>query len=210
MSARLLYWIFTALLAVAALGTLVAVAFVIISPRIDQALITGFTVEKMGVGSALPMVSRIDSEAAMTAVQGQLTIVIPGFLAGLLRVIDVVLTGGLWIGLMWIMRRFFKALGSDRPFSRETTRELFWGGILLMGLPVWQLLSSLAWQVLLMDRIAPDTTITTMLGAAGSETQWRVLPEIDPGLALAGLVLLVMAKAFRLGMEIQQDNDEIV
>ncbi len=210
MSARILYWIFKACLLLACLATLAAISFVIIAPFIDQTLITGFALanEKNEIGSFASL--EFDVEVDFSIKEASMTIAIPGFLASLLRVIDVLVTGGIWIIFFFLMQQFFEAMTGDRPFSRQSTNGLILGGALLIGFPFWQLLRSIVWQALLFNMIGANQPVLPMFVPYRPGYQWRIVPEVDPLIAISGLVLLVMAKAFLLGSELQQDSDEIV
>jgi hypothetical protein len=209
-SARILYWIFTVCLILTTMGTIVAFGFVAIAPVVGQPLITGFTLANELREDDRDYNIELNLETELSIREASLTIVFPGLTAGFLRVIDVIISGGIVIFTLYILRQFFRNMFGDRPFSHQSTAKLSIVGVLLILFPVWQLTRSFAWQSILFHFTGPTPKVIPMFGSRFSETQWRILPEVDPFIALVGLVLLVMAKAFRIGTEIQQDNDEIV
>ena len=118
--------------------------------------------------------------------------------------------GALWIAAIWMLRRVCRQVASHRPFAPDTTRGLTLAGVLILLVPAWQAVRALVWQVILFPHAPAETTLIHTFARVPEGGALRMMPDIDAGLLVAGLVLLVVAQAFRVGAEVQRDSDEIV
>ena len=83
-------------------------------------------------------------------------------------------------------------------------------GVLLLVYPVWELIRSALWQAIVIRQPSDGVVLVHSLAQDAPAGALRLMPDFSPGLVLAGLVLLVVAQAFRIGVEVQRDSDEIV
>jgi len=210
MSIRILSWLLSCALVVAVILSVLAAAFAVVAPLVGQPLDTGFSVACTGDAGRGCVAETGLAEARLTLDRGDLTLAAPSPAATLLRVADVGLTGGFWIALIWLLRRFSRHVGTGRPFSRETTRQLGRAGVLLLVFPVWELVRSAFWQAIVVLQQPEGGILIHTFADAPQSGAVRLLPEFSPGLAIAGLVLLVIARAFSIGVEVQRDSDEVV
>lgn len=211
MPIRILSTVLTlALIASIALTVLIA-GFALVAPLVGQTLDTGFAVAAGDEFARVIPLPAADSAGEMTLRidRGDLVLPFGTFAANVFRVIDVVATGGFWIAVIFLLRRFCREAASARPFSRASVRLLSLSGLLMLVFPVWQGVRSLVWQGLVLahhdDGLLVHSFARTPEGGA-----LRLLPDLDPAVAIAGLVLLVVARAFRTGVEVQRDSDEVV
>ena len=142
--------------------------------------------------------------------QGSLIVTGAGLVADLFRAADVLVTGALWIAAIWMLRRVCRQVASHRPFAPDTTRGLTLAGVLILLVPAWQAVRALVWQVILFPHAPAETPLIHTFARVPEGGALRMMPDIDAGLLVAGLVLLVVAQAFRVGAEVQRDSDEIV
>lgn len=213
MPARILSWILTLALAAAIGATALAAAFVIIAPLAGQPLDTGFSVSAGGIyalGVPLPAGDAAWQTTHLQIDRGDLTITIDTLGANLFRALDVAVTGAFWILPLWLLRRFCRDAAGERPFSPATARQLGLAGLLMLVLPVWQAVRSAVWQALVLAQQGSGGVLVHSFADLPEGGGVRLLPDIDPVFPLAGLVLLVIAQAFRIGVEVQRDSDEVV
>src|SRR5690606_10787625 len=100
MTSTVLRWLLTAALALAVAATAVSALFALGAPLIDQPLITGAAVVS-DQGRAV----EVAPDGQLTLDRGDLTIVLEGAGAMVLKALDVLITGGLAIGVLWLLRR---------------------------------------------------------------------------------------------------------
>jgi len=206
MTARILDWLLTAVLMLAVAASVIALAFVIIAPLAGQPLDAGYSVRLEGA----PAVQSDAAGAHADIRQGSLIVTGAGLVADLFRAADVLVTGALWIAAIWMLRRVCRQVASHRPFAPDTARGLTLAGVLILLVPAWQALRALVWQVILFPHAPAETPLIHTFARVPEGGALRMMPDIDAGLLVAGLVLLVVAQAFRVGAEVQRDSDEIV
>lgn len=206
MTARILDWLLTAVLMLAVAASVIALAFVIIAPFAGQPLDAGYSVRL----EAAPAVQSDAGGAHADIRQGSLIVTGAGLVADLFRAADVLVTGALWIAAIWMLRRVCRQVATRRPFAPATAQGLILAGILILLVPAWQAVRALVWQVILLPHAPSDTILIHTFARVPEGGALRMMPDIDAGLLVAGLVLLVVAQAFRVGAEVQRDSDEIV
>lgn len=127
--------------------------------------------------------------------------------------LDIVLVGGLLLVILYRLRQVVRAVAGGEPFRHDTIRSLRIIGWCLIVLNLW------AWVRLLVLPLM-------LLPALGSAAGWRLMPAISRGLPgeavarvdahlpivplLVGLLVLVLAEAFRAGQALREDNEAIV
>jgi hypothetical protein len=212
MPVRILSWFLTLALGVAIGVTALAAAFVVIAPLAGQPLDTGFPVSAGGIYALdvpLPAAAG-DRETHAQIDRGDLTITLDTLGANLFRALDVAVMGAFWILLIGLLRRFCRNAASDRPFSPATARQLGLAGLLLLVQPVWQAVRSAVWQAIVLAHQGSGGVLVHSFADLPEGGGVRLMPDIDPVFPVAGLVLLVVAQAFRIGVEVQRDSDEVV
>mgnify|MGYP000318115442 FL=1 len=206
MTARILDWLLTAVLMLAVAASVIALAFVIIAPLAGQPLDAGYSVRLEGA----PDVQSDAGGAHADIRQGSLIVTGAGLVADLFRAADVLITGALWIAAIWMLRRVCRQVAAQRPFAPATAQGLAYAGMLILLVPAWQAVRALIWQVILFPHAPAETPLIHTFAHVPEGGALRMMPDIDAGLLVAGLVLLVVAQAFRVGAEVQRDSDEIV
>lgn len=210
MSTRILSFVLFCALVVAVLLSLLAASFAVFAPLVGQPLDAGFSVACAG-GAGSGCAAEADLiDGRLVLDRGNLTLSAPSLAATLLRATDAGLTGGFWVALIWMLRRFSRHVAQGRPFTSGATRQLSWMGLLLLVYPVWELMRSALWQAVVLQQPSGGVVLVHSFAQDAPAGALRLLPDFSPGLLLAGLVLLVVAQAFRIGVEVQRDSDEIV
>lgn len=191
-------------------ATAVAAAFAIIAPLVGQPLITGFPVACVDAANSVCALEREAGAAQLVLDRGEIVLPASSLDATVLRVVDVAITGGFAIVLIWLLRRFVRDAASGRPFTAGSTHSLARAGVLLMACPVWQLLRSALWQMSVIAHQGEQVTLIHTLAPAPDHAALRLLPEFSPEAVIAGLILLVVSRAFGVGVEVQRDSDEVI
>jgi hypothetical protein len=210
MSSRVLSLLLSLALLLAILATLITGAFAIVAPMVGQPLETGFSVACADGPSSACSVSREAGPATLRLDRGDIVLPAATADATLLRIVDVALTGGFSIAVIWLLRRFSRDVAGGRPFTRTATRSLTWSATLLMVYPLWQMLRSGLWQLIVLARQPEGGPLIHTFATAHEASSLRLLPEFSAQLLLAGLILLVVARAFAVGVEVQRDSDAVV
>lgn len=131
-----------------------------------------------------------------------------------LQSLDIGLTGGLWLLILLVTRRLVGQLTSGRPFDLLAVRRLRSVGWSMIALNLWMWVRMLALPPVLLSEINPaagDYRIlpTIAQGIAGVRNA-RVDSNLSVGLLCAGLLILVLSEAFRVGADLREDNEAIV
>ena len=131
-----------------------------------------------------------------------------------LQALDIGLTGALWLVVVFITLRLVGQLTSGRPFDRLAVRRLRSVGCLLIALNLWMWVRMLALPPILLAAINPTAGGYRILptiaeGAAGARSA-RIDSSLGLGLFAAGLLILVLSEAFRIGAALREDNEAII
>lgn len=213
MSARSLYLILTAalFLAVSILG--VAAGFLLLAPVTGIPLTLSLPVAAIGSSGALALdTPAYLASATVNLDRGEIEAIIQGPIPFLIQLANLLVTGGIVIGVLLLLRRFARDVVAATPFTTGSAVRLRWIGVLLVALPLWKFLIDVLWHYLLQGitlstggRLVPFFSFEKM--QAG---ELRLLASFDFEFVFAGLLMLAVAEAFRIGIRLRQDSEAIV
>lgn len=131
-----------------------------------------------------------------------------------LQALDIGLAGGLWLLILILTLRLVGQLASGRPFDRIAVRRLRSIAWSMIALNLWTWVRLLALPPVLLSAINPASDGYRILptiarGIAGVRNA-RVDSSFGLGLLAAGLLILVLSEAFRVGAVLREDNEAIV
>lgn len=167
-------------------------------------------------GAARHVVTLRESGAAVGQIasdHGTLTVKAGGAVYQLGQLLDVLLSGGLLLVILYRCRRLVVAIAGGRPFAAGNVRSLRWVGWTLIALNVWMWLRMLVLPLLLIPHLM--LAGGWQLGPALSRgSPGEHLARIDAQLSivplLVGVVVLVLAEAFRAGRLLSEENEAFV
>ncbi|HEY9142711.1 MAG TPA: hypothetical protein VIM90_01600 [Arenimonas sp.] len=212
MSIRLLVWGLTAARVLALALWVLSLLIVLGAPWLGEPLQSSWTISPV---TGHPPAAAALGEAHVTLQQGQLILLggSDGWLIAL-KALDVLVLGAIALAVLTLLRRFALEVRAGTPFGDHAARRLRTIGCLLMGWPAWQVLHAGLAQTWLLShagRVAPDLVLLhSFAPGPGSADSVRLLVDADVSAAVAGLVLLVVARAFSVGISLRRDLQEIV
>lgn len=211
MSTRMLVWGLSATMVLAALLFMAALAIVVVGPLLGEPLQSSWSVTVVPVDvSPLPAsgAARLRFDHGMLELLGG-----DGWLLAL-KTVNVVVIAALALAVLALLRSLVVDIRDGYPFGDNAARRLRWIGWLLVGWPLWQAMHAALAQIWLFANagdVAPDTILLhTLAPEPALADAVRVLADVDAGALVAGLVVLVLARAFAYGIAQRRDLDEIV
>jgi hypothetical protein len=131
-----------------------------------------------------------------------------------MELLDIAITCGLWLVVLATTRRLVGRVGEGAPFETKSVGRLRRIGWSLIALNLWGWVSMVAAPPLLLAAINPvagNYRILPSISASvpGFETA-RVDASLGIGLLAAGIIILVLAQAFRIGAALRTENEAIV
>lgn len=210
MPARLLRGVVNLVFGVALGVLLIALGLLIFAPLSGEPLLSEWPVTALQPESTWEA-SNPGVEAILTLDQGVLTVEQVGYgWSWGLRALDFLLSGSLLLSGLWLLRRFVGEVSLGSPFTAGSAHRLRWIGIILVAFPLWQALRDSLWHRLLLHEL-PSLGVALAspfqtLPSHGFQLQY----SIDWGFAVTGVLLLVVAEAFRVGVALREENEEIV
>lgn len=99
------------------------------------------------------------------------------------------------VALLALLRRFLRHIADGKPFERDNALVLRWIGLIIIGFGV------LAQSLRMLMVVVAMNTLTT----EGIHLEARLDPDLT--VVFIGLVVLVIAEAFRRGTQLQSDVD---
>lgn len=163
-----------------------------------------------------PVFGQVDGKpiGALLPDHGTLNLHAVGAGYAVVEILDIAITCGLWLLVLATTRRFVGQVGAGSPFEPQSVDRLRRIGWSLVALNIWSWLRIIVLPPLLLSRINP---------VAGS---YRIMPSISEGvpgllnarvdaslgigLLAAGIIILVIAQAFRIGGDLRVENEAIV
>ncbi|MFL6764925.1 MAG: hypothetical protein ACJ8FO_06985 [Sphingomicrobium sp.] len=133
----------------------------------------------------------------------------PGY--RMFQILDIVVTVGGWLLVLLILRRFVAGIAAGLPFTARNAKRLRTMGFVLIGLNLWSVARLLIAEPVLLSSIAigdPGRRLLASIsqGVAGAENL-RMEAAYSPALLVVGLVMLLLADAFRSGQALREDNE---
>jgi hypothetical protein len=131
-----------------------------------------------------------------------------------LQAVDILLTCGLTVALLLMVRKLVGQIGAGQPFNALAVKRLRWVGWMLISLNLWYWLRQIALPPVLLSALQTtvgDFHILPMISESVSGLRSaRVDGQLGFGLFGAGALALVLAEAFRLGAVMREDNESIL
>lgn len=127
------------------------------------------------------------------------------------QLLDIAVTVGGWLLVLWILRRLISDIGAERSFTARNSERLRAMGLALIGLNFWSVARLLIAEPVLLGSVAVDDPARQLLssisrGASGVENL-RIEASYSPALLVVGLVLLILAQAFRSGQALSEESE---
>ena len=214
MNARQLHWVLTVLWGGACLSLAAAGIILLAAPLLGEPLVTQWPLTAEASQVDVPL--RIDAPVSLAVLEftrGTLTVEHTGYgVSWLLRLSDFIVSGSMILGGLWLLRAFTREVRDGIPFSPGSARRLRWIGVLLLAFPIWQIIRDLLWHLVVLSQVTPvdvDTHLVLPWSQAGAH-DLRLVLEPDIGFAVTGVLMLVVAEAFRIGMILREDSEEII
>jgi hypothetical protein len=130
------------------------------------------------------------------------------------QVFDIAVTVGGWFLVLWILRRLVSEIGSGRPFATRNGERLRAMGFALIGLNFWSVARLLVAEPVLLGSVAIADPGRRLLSSISESVQGmenlRIEASYSPALLVVGLVLLILASAFRSGQALREENEEFL
>ncbi len=210
MLARLLRGLVNLIFGVASVLLVIAIGILLVAPLSGEPLLSQWPVTALQSESTWEA-STSAVEIFLSLNQGVLTVEHFGYgWPWVLRVADLMLSGSMLLGGLWLLRRFVGEVSQDSPFTTGSARRLRWIGLILVLFPLWQVLRDFLWHFRLSHELSSlsGALVSPLqtLSSGGFEFQYSV----DWGFAATGVLLLVVAEAFRVGVALREENEEIV
>lgn len=214
MSIRLLRFLLAVAITLVGLGMILGLSF------LAYALVTGEP-----LATTLPLVTdRPEAKAVMLRDTAQsagrilydhatLSVSAGGVGYTLLQGLDIIITCGLWLLALISLRRLITRIDAAVAFEAASVRLLRVIGWSLIALNVWTAVRG-AFQPVLLAHIVVDHPATRLLPSIASGTpgmeNLRLDLALDPMLLICGLILLVLAEAFRTGQALREENESFL
>ena len=131
-----------------------------------------------------------------------------------LQAFDILATGALWLLILLLTLRLVRQFADGSPFDHRAVRRLRTIGLSMIALNCWMWLRMIALPPILLESLNPisgDYRIlpTIAQGIAGVRNA-RVDTNFGIGMLAAGLLILVLSEAFRIGTDLREDSESIV
>lgn len=127
------------------------------------------------------------------------------------QLLDIAVTVGGWLLVLLALRQLVSGIGTGAAFTARNAQRLRTMGLVLIGLNLWSVARLLIAEPVLLGSVAVGGSGRQLLssisqGAPGVENL-RIEAGYSPALLVAGLVMLVLADAFRSGQALREDNE---
>jgi hypothetical protein len=132
----------------------------------------------------------------------------------MLQAVDILIVGGLWVAVLLLTLKLVGQIASGSPFDGLAVRRLRTIGWSLIALTAWSWTRALALPPVLLSFLNPVSGEYRLLpaiasGMAGLQNA-RVEATLGVGFLAAGLLALILAQAFRIGLDLREDNESIL
>lgn len=132
----------------------------------------------------------------------------------MLQAADILVTGTFWLLILLLTLRLVRQLAEGTPFDRRAVSRLRTIGLSMIGLNLWMWLRMIALPPFLLATLNPVSGDYRLLptvaqGMEGARNA-RVDTSFGVGLLAAGLLILVLSEAFRIGVRLREDSESIV
>lgn len=212
MSAKPLHLMLTLALWLVVAITMLSALVALSLPLLDEPLLTSWQVQLATTTEAKVLLNNGQSALLLQPEQGTLLLETRAYSLALSRALTILLIGSMVAATIFYLKRLVTAITAGRPFSQHSSHALQKAGYLLVALPVMLFLE----QIVRFYLFVPDASDNSEFGfislrlLSGSGTDLLIYPAFNIGLFAVGCFVLVIARAFIIGNELQTDSDEII
>lgn len=134
----------------------------------------------------------------------------------ILKFVDAIIVILLAISIIILLKRTLRSIDLEHPFTKENARRLKYIAIALMLLSPYSLIKSLIYRSYIINNIGIDGKTyanifdTFYFFSAPPKNKIWLAIDINFQVLLTGVILLVIAEIFRVGVLMKEDNDSIV
>lgn len=130
------------------------------------------------------------------------------------QALDIMIAAGLWLLILLVTLRLVAQFSRAEHFDGKAIRRLRMIGWAMIALNGWMWVRLIALPPLLLSAINPAAGPYRILpsisqGIAGARNA-RVDASLGLGLLAAGLLILILSEAFRVGVTLREENEAIV
>ncbi|PWK43591.1 DUF2975 domain-containing protein [Pleionea mediterranea] len=211
MSARVLLLFLTLSVVLTVAVTMISAVAAIALPLLNESLLTSWSVVS-GQGSEAVMVAEASQSSSVELTEGVLTVSTTTITFGFIRAMNILLVGGVVTAIIWSLRQVVSDIQSGRPFNSSSIRYLRRTGYLLALLPAWLFMEVfIRFYMFSPSAVSKaDFYMTHIKFLTEDGAQYFIYPDFDMGYLVAGMFVLVIAQAFKVGHDLQLDSDEII
>jgi len=131
-----------------------------------------------------------------------------------LQAVDILVTGALWLLILIKILQLANQFASGQPFEPQSVRRLRFVGWSLIALNLWAWIRLIALPPVALAGIDPVVGKYHVLPSIAASVEGARNARVDStyGISLraVGLLVLVLAQAFRIGADLREDNEAIV
>jgi hypothetical protein len=215
MTARLLRALLWVAIALVAGGSLLGLASIVQSASAGGAAQTTLPL-RIEPAHASEVISRSSASPVGQLVLDRATLQVRaggvGYAA--LQAVDILLTGGLWLLILFSARRLVRQMTEKNPFSGSAVARLRTIGVSMILLNCWMWVRMIALPPVLLAAVNPVSgeyrILPTIAAGADGMRNARVDTSFGIGLLAAGLIILLLSEAFRIGAALREDSESIV
>ncbi len=213
MTARSLYLLLTIALIISMAIAIGATVIAIALPILDEMLLTTWTVAiDVAPSQVITHYTPPGTSWTIEPSQGVLSVGTTAWGLGVSRALNILVVWGIVVAIICYLRRVVGDVRSERPFNMNSAQYLKRAGYLLIGLPIWLFLEVFIRFYVFMPN-ATDVSefrFTHIQLLTEGDAGISIYPDFNVGLLIAGLFIVVIARAFEIGIELQRDSDEII
>jgi hypothetical protein len=131
-----------------------------------------------------------------------------------LQAVDILVAGTLWLLILVLALRLVRQLADGAPFDDRAVSRLRTIGLSMIALNCWMWVRMIALPPVLLASLNPVSgqyrILPTIAEGIAGVTNARVDTSFGVGLLAAGLLILVLSEAFRIGAKLREDSESIV
>lgn len=198
------------------IAAVTVIMFIMTASSPDDRLLSAWPVEIEEYVPVATLTTSNEHLSDLTLVQNRGTIEFSSDSVGyyLLKFADTVLVFALAIGITLLLRKVFRSLSNHHPFTAANAQRIRRIALLVILIAPYSLLKSLVYRYYIVRNIAIDgkeyVSFSDLFSRGLFEHEVWIDLNVDLLALFIGLVLLIIAEVFRIGVLIQTDNESIV
>jgi hypothetical protein len=215
MTIRMVRILLIAAMVLVAFGAVIGAGWTVAAAIGGQAEATTLPLKIEGAASQ-PVLDRagVHPVGALILDHGTLKVRAGGAGYAVLQLVDILLVCGLWLLILATTLRLVGQISKGRPFEALSVTRLRRIGWSLIALNLWAWLRMIALPPVLLSNISPVAgdyrILPSIAEGIGGAQNARVDSTFGLGLLAAGLLILVLAQAFKVGADLREDSEAIV